>query len=173
MAATRRVLVGIVLVTGLVIGAILPAAAQDWPQWRGPTRDGAVAALGAPPSWPERLQRRWQVEVGLGYESRLSPLRPEVSVGGQTSQTSKLRWVRLFVKLFESLGMRLGTDKTDKFVVPFMMTTDTAGQATPLFTGDKELSHTAWDCGVITIVQDQPLPSTVLMVGGLVDLGGS
>jgi outer membrane protein assembly factor BamB len=43
------------------------AGAQDWPQWRGPNRDGAVASFTEPPAWPERLDRRWRAEVGLGY----------------------------------------------------------------------------------------------------------
>ena len=47
-----------------------PALAQDWPQWRGPGRDG-VARFSEPATWPERLQRRWQVEVGPGYATPL------------------------------------------------------------------------------------------------------
>jgi outer membrane protein assembly factor BamB len=41
--------------------------AQDWPQWRGPKRDGAVGSFQEPSAWPERLEQRWRVEVGLGY----------------------------------------------------------------------------------------------------------
>jgi outer membrane protein assembly factor BamB len=39
----------------------------DWPQWRGPNRDGAIASLTAPGAWPDRLTRKWKVDVGLGY----------------------------------------------------------------------------------------------------------
>ncbi len=39
----------------------------DWPQWRGPNRDGTLATFVAPSSWPERLTRRWRVAVGDGY----------------------------------------------------------------------------------------------------------
>ena len=45
------------------------AAAQDWTQWRGPTRDGLVPASSAPKSWPNTLRRKWRVEVGEGYSS--------------------------------------------------------------------------------------------------------
>jgi outer membrane protein assembly factor BamB len=45
----------------------LPATAQDWPQWRGPDRDGAVAAFDVPSSWPAELTQQWKVEVGFGY----------------------------------------------------------------------------------------------------------
>jgi outer membrane protein assembly factor BamB len=39
----------------------------DWPQWRGPNRDGVIPSFTAPNPWPERLTRKWKVEVGLGY----------------------------------------------------------------------------------------------------------
>jgi outer membrane protein assembly factor BamB len=45
--------------------------AQDWPQWRGPNRDGALAAFREPAAWPETLKQQWKVEVGLGYASPL------------------------------------------------------------------------------------------------------
>jgi outer membrane protein assembly factor BamB len=41
--------------------------AQDWPQWRGPNRDGAIAFFSEPASWPESLVQKWRVEVGFGY----------------------------------------------------------------------------------------------------------
>jgi outer membrane protein assembly factor BamB len=46
-------------------------AAQDWPQWRGPNRDGAVASFREPSAWPETLKQQWKVEVGLGYATPL------------------------------------------------------------------------------------------------------
>ncbi len=45
------------------------ATAQDWNQWRGPSRDGLVPATSAPSSWPESLRRLWRVEIGEGYAS--------------------------------------------------------------------------------------------------------
>src|SRR5688572_30643345 len=44
------------------------AAAADWPQWRGPNRDGSVLAA-LPGQWPEALKKRWQVTVGTGHAS--------------------------------------------------------------------------------------------------------
>jgi outer membrane protein assembly factor BamB len=43
--------------------------AQDWNQWRGPARNGSVAAANTPSSWPEKLRQTWRVEVGEGYSS--------------------------------------------------------------------------------------------------------
>ncbi len=46
-------------------------SAQDWPQWRGPNRDGAVASFREPSPWPDTLKQQWKVEVGLGYATPL------------------------------------------------------------------------------------------------------
>ena len=40
----------------------------DWPQWRGPTRDGLVGAA-LPAEWPEALKKRWETPVGVGHAS--------------------------------------------------------------------------------------------------------
>jgi outer membrane protein assembly factor BamB len=40
----------------------------DWPQWRGPNRDGSVA-LDLPKAWPDRLRQVWNVPVGEGHSS--------------------------------------------------------------------------------------------------------
>lgn len=47
----------------------LPAGAQDWPQWRGPNRDGIVAGFAEPKAWPEQLKQQWKVPVGAGHSS--------------------------------------------------------------------------------------------------------
>lgn len=52
-----------------VLAIATTAAAQDWPQWRGPNRDGAVMAFEQPTTWPDSLTKRWSVEVGSGYAS--------------------------------------------------------------------------------------------------------
>ena len=58
-----------VVAMGLV--ACMPLVAQepgpDWPQWRGPDRNGTVESFTHPPSWPEQLTRRWQIDVGEGH----------------------------------------------------------------------------------------------------------
>ena len=43
----------------------------DWPQFRGPNRDGAVAAFTEPASWPDRLTQQWKVDVGEGHATPL------------------------------------------------------------------------------------------------------
>src|SRR5262245_3214896 len=45
------------------------SASPDWPQWRGPNRDGAIASFTPPKGWPSQLARKWKVDVGIGYAS--------------------------------------------------------------------------------------------------------
>jgi outer membrane protein assembly factor BamB len=52
----------------LVLG-VSPVAAQEWSQWRGPSRDGIVPAAVIPKQWPKATKRAWQVEIGEGYSS--------------------------------------------------------------------------------------------------------
>lgn len=69
---TRRVMLGLSLAFSM-IGFGAPAAAEQdvgqWPQWRGPSRDGIVAES---PPWPsdlkeQTLQLNWRVELGPSY----------------------------------------------------------------------------------------------------------
>jgi RNA polymerase sigma factor (sigma-70 family) len=41
----------------------------DWPQWRGPNRDGIVHGVTAPAKWPRALAEEWKVPVGDGVAS--------------------------------------------------------------------------------------------------------
>jgi outer membrane protein assembly factor BamB len=56
------VLVATVLLTATVMAA-------DWPQWRGPNRDGLVADATIPAAWPKALKEGWKVTVGVGHAS--------------------------------------------------------------------------------------------------------
>jgi outer membrane protein assembly factor BamB len=59
------------LFTLLLCSAFLaaPVAAQDWPQWRGPNRDGNVSSALVPSPWPKTLKEQWKVTVGIGHSS--------------------------------------------------------------------------------------------------------
>jgi outer membrane protein assembly factor BamB len=59
------------LVVGLSIGVGSQANAVDWPQWRGPNRDGHVVGFVPPKAWPDRLTQRWKVAVGSGHATPL------------------------------------------------------------------------------------------------------
>ncbi|HEX9710354.1 MAG TPA: PQQ-binding-like beta-propeller repeat protein [Candidatus Thermoplasmatota archaeon] len=55
----------------VLVAALVPVAsvAADWPQWRGPARDGLIAGLAPRASWPEVLRPGWKVTVGIGHSS--------------------------------------------------------------------------------------------------------
>ena len=65
----------------VVVG--LPAVAADWPQWRGPKRDGVIASYQAPAKWPEQPTLKWRVAVGEGHSSPLL-------AGGRVYQLARL-----------------------------------------------------------------------------------
>jgi outer membrane protein assembly factor BamB len=44
------------------------ATGTDWPQWRGPNRDGSVS-VALPAEWPAALKKRWEMLVGTGHAS--------------------------------------------------------------------------------------------------------
>jgi outer membrane protein assembly factor BamB len=58
------------VIGGMVGCVVLIAAgwvfAQDWPQWRGPNRDGKVTGFTAPETWPKALTQKWKQTVGAG-----------------------------------------------------------------------------------------------------------
>jgi outer membrane protein assembly factor BamB len=52
--------------------ALLVAAtvcAADWPQWRGPNRDGRIDGVSLPATWPKTLKEEWKVAVGTGHST--------------------------------------------------------------------------------------------------------
>jgi outer membrane protein assembly factor BamB len=70
----------------LVAGFTATTLAQrpaDWTQWRGPNRDGGIAAFTAPAAWPDALVKRWNVEVGTGYAT-------PIVVGDRVYQFSRI-----------------------------------------------------------------------------------
>ena len=55
----------------MMVGCVILIAAgcvlgQDWPQWRGPNRDGKVTGFAAPQAWPKELAPKWKTSVGTG-----------------------------------------------------------------------------------------------------------
>lgn len=55
-----------VVLGSLAILAASSTIAQDWPQWRGPNRDGKATGFEAPDTWPAELTKKWSVTVGEG-----------------------------------------------------------------------------------------------------------
>jgi outer membrane protein assembly factor BamB len=59
------------VVAGLVAAAITAPAAADWPEWRGPSRDGRSAETNLPSRWsPQGDNLAWRIPIG----SRSAPV---------------------------------------------------------------------------------------------------
>jgi outer membrane protein assembly factor BamB len=60
------------LITALAVaGTVVATSASDWPEWRGPSRDGRSAETGLPSSWsPKGENLAWRIPIG----SRSSPV---------------------------------------------------------------------------------------------------
>lgn len=53
----------------LMLASLAGTASADWPQWRGPMRDGTISDFQPPQSWPETLRKGWSIEIGPGHSS--------------------------------------------------------------------------------------------------------
>jgi outer membrane protein assembly factor BamB len=58
-----------ILFSSLILACAPEGFAQDWPQWRGPNREGRASSFSAPETWPKELARKWKVTVGQGDAS--------------------------------------------------------------------------------------------------------
>ena len=57
------------LITAVILMALCATLGAQWPQWRGPNRDGVVAKANVPAEWPDKLTPKWKQTVGEGYAS--------------------------------------------------------------------------------------------------------
>jgi outer membrane protein assembly factor BamB len=99
------------IVTLLVIVACARAVpAQEWAQWRGPTRDGVAKNFSAPGAWPKALTKKWGVVVGGGYSSPLvsgsrvylhARQGEEETVSCFDLETGKLVWTKSYPAPFK------------------------------------------------------------------------
>jgi outer membrane protein assembly factor BamB len=85
----------------VLAGTATVATGQDWPQWRGPKRDGVVTSFSVPASWPDQLTEQWKVEVGQGYATPLlvgdrlylyTRQKEEEVMSALDARTGKLIW---------------------------------------------------------------------------------
>lgn len=105
-----------------------------------------------------------KIHVGLGYTSTLETMDLEAGSAEGTSQGKRKRTWNAVVRLYESLGCKIGPDEDNLDIIPFGPYT--MDETPPLFTGDKEIAFPGgYALGAhIMITQEQPLPLTVLAI---------
>jgi len=57
------------VLTVIVVALSCGGISAQWPQWRGPARDGVVAADNVPAAWPAKPALKWTQKVGEGYST--------------------------------------------------------------------------------------------------------
>ena len=105
--------------------------------------------------------------VGLKYDSVLQTMRVEGGAAQGTSQGKVKRISKVVLRLFETVGAKVGPSLTELETVPFRTTSSPLGQpVSTLLAGDKTIEFRGdFDSdGFIFVKQDQPLPLTVLAI---------
>ena len=105
-----------------------------------------------------------KVHVGLGYNSTLKTMRIEGGSLDGTSQGKIKRIHDVTVRLYRSVGLKVGPSSSVNDLIPFRSSADEMGQPLPLYTGDKTIEFgNGYDTdGFVTIRQEQPLPLTII-----------
>jgi outer membrane protein assembly factor BamB len=146
MTLIRRVLIAVVVLTGMALPLDAQRPAADWPQWRGANRDGAVM-FPEPAAWPERLTQKWKVEVGSGYATPLV-------VGNRIYQFSRQGDNEVMIALDPDTGKEVWKSPGYPAVFTMMSATVPHGpgpKSTPVFSNGRLYSIgmtgivTAWD----------------------------
>jgi len=106
------------------------------------------------------------VHAGLAYESRLETLDLEAGAADGTAIGKSKRIHRATVRLFASLGCRIGFDDAHLEELSFRSSGDAMDRPPPLFTGDRSVAFPkGWNGEArVLVVQSQALPLTVAAI---------
>ena len=104
------------------------------------------------------------VKVGLAYTSLLKTMRLNAGSQNGTSQGKTKRIYDITVRMFETIGVEVGSNLSDLERIPFRSSIDLMDEGIPPFTGDKEVEFRGnyETDGFIFVRQTQPLPFTIL-----------
>ena len=105
--------------------------------------------------------------VGLSYDSVLQTMRIEGGAAEGTSQGKIKRISKVVLRLFETVGVKVGPSLSNLEVVPFRTTSSNlSAPVDTLIEGDKEIEFNDDynSDGHIFIKQDQPLPASILAI---------
>ena len=105
-----------------------------------------------------------KAHIGLLYKSTLQTMRIEAGGTEGTAQGKTKRIHEVVLRLFRTIGAKVGSSETELDRIPFRTSADEMDQSLGLFTGDKQIEfRSGFDSdGFIVVQQDQPLPLTVI-----------
>jgi hypothetical protein len=111
------------------------------------------------------------IHVGLAYTSTIKTSKLEAGSLTASTQGIVKRVYKSLVRLWRSLGMNIGNETTQD-IVSFRDSSMAMSSATPLFTGDKEVSFpVGWNQSAqVYITQAQPLPLNILAIVNKVEI---
>ena len=105
--------------------------------------------------------------VGLAYDSVLQTMRIEGGAAEGTSQGKIKRISKVVLRLFETVGVKVGPSLNNLETIPFRTTSSNlSAPVDTLIEGDKEIEFDDDynSDGHIFIKQDQPLPASILAI---------
>jgi outer membrane protein assembly factor BamB len=143
-----------ILFATICLSAAVSVSAQDWTQWRGPSRDGMIPPAVVPTTWPQSMKRGWAIEVGEGYSSPVvsggrafvhSRRDPEEIVTAIDLTTGKVAWQHRYTSEFKknqyATQMAKGPNSTPIVVGSRLITLGVTGVLTAWDTSD---GRVAW-----------------------------
>ena len=107
-----------------------------------------------------------KAHIGLSYHSTLQTMRVDAGGTEGTAQGKIKRIHDITVRLFNTVGIQVGSSETEIDRIPFRSSVNVMGLALPMFTGDKQVEFRGGydNDGFIVIKQTQPLPTTILAI---------
>jgi outer membrane protein assembly factor BamB len=140
--------------------------AADWPQWRGPRRDGTGATFAAPAQWPEKLTTRWKIPVGGGHSS-------PVLVGNRLYVHSRQQENEVVRAIDAATGKVLWQES---YAAPYRVNSAAAGhgpgpKSTPVFADGRLFTLgisgilSAFDANTGKVLWRKPAPSVLPLYG--------
>ncbi|WP_043588417.1 hypothetical protein [Geminisphaera colitermitum] len=118
-------------------------------------------------TFPEAVPHARRVVVGLPYVGVLQPMKLDVILASGASQGRTRRISEITPRFYKTVGCKFGPSEDQLDEVPFRSTWDAMDASPPEYSGDIKCPWNGGHdkAGDIILVQDQPLPFTLLGIG--------
>jgi len=115
-----------------------------------------------------------KIHIGLPFTATLQPQKMNLSTQTGSSIGKTIRISEVTLRLYKTLGIKIGESATLNNQVIFRDTNDNMDDSPPLFTGDKKhyFKGTSNKAGDIELISEDPLPATILAMFPKVEVTG-